>query len=89
MGLFDYVDFPTESCPTCGRKLSEWQTKDPADEAEYLRWIDVSDIRIGGEFSAYCDPGRNRDEGCGTFVRYHLKPTGYVLERRVEAPDGP
>ena len=27
MGMFDYVDYPTE-CPRCGGKVTEWQSKD-------------------------------------------------------------
>jgi hypothetical protein len=87
MGLFDTVDFPREKCPACGRDLGEWQTKDPKDGEEYMRLISVEDIMVGGTFYAYCYPGHNDDQGCGTMVTYHLKPTGYTLERVVEARD--
>lgn len=78
MGMFDYVNHPLESCPKCGKPLGQWQTKDTADDELYLRTVDVADLAIGGTFYAHCF---KQEGGCDTSVTYHLKPTGYTLER--------
>lgn len=75
MGLFDSVNFRMP-CPTCGRQLSDFQSKDGPCLMGIVEPLEVSN------FYALCP-------GCRTWVEYTRKPATSLADYdlKIETPE--
>ena len=60
MGMFDYVNAPDVDCPSCGKPITSWQSKDGDC---FMETLEVSDVR---NYYALC-------EKCKEWVEFNRK----------------